>query len=113
MCFYLHASKYGYIQVFSPGQQTTGVSSTVQLIASGVHCSLLQRSLNWIPYKPRHKSYTQPDFKSMSRRGGHTQLFFESTIAIPQVKGAIPQSQCHNFLRNVAPQLQLRNRNFF
>jgi hypothetical protein len=42
----------------------------------------------------------------MPRRGGHAQLFFESAIAIPQVKGAIPQSQCRNFLRNVAPQSQ-------
>jgi phytoene/squalene synthetase len=28
------------------------------------------------------------------------------------LKEALPQSQFRNFLRNVAPQLQLRNRNF-
>ncbi len=42
-------------------------------------------------------------------RGGHVQLFFESAIATPQLEGSTSASQFRNFLKNVAPQPQLRN----
>jgi hypothetical protein len=42
-------------------------------------------------------------------RGGHAQLFLSPQPQFRNLKEALPQSQFRNFLRNVAPQPQLRN----
>jgi hypothetical protein len=45
-------------------------------------------------------------------RGGHKQLFLSPQSQFRNLKKALLQSQFRNFLRNVALQPQLRNRNF-
>ncbi len=42
-------------------------------------------------------------------RGGQAQLFFSPQSQFRNLKEALPQSQFRNYLRNVAPQPQLRN----
>jgi hypothetical protein len=51
----------------------------------------------------------QHDAYHVNARGGQAQLFFSPQSQFRNLKEALPQSQFGNFLRNVAPQLQLCN----
>jgi hypothetical protein len=52
---------------------------------------------------------TQWGMSSITVRGGHAQLFLSPQSQLRNLKESLPQSQFRNFLKNVAPQPQLRN----